>query len=265
MTTGERGGRGAVAEPAGQQRRPALRPVMDDLDGRVIADPPARLVQSPDQVDILAVPQVLVEPAGPGERGRPHQQRGGGHVTDPAARLHPGRPPPEIQAAARPLVPPGRARGRRGDDPRRDRGDQRIGQMRDEVAEPAGRRHAVAVDERDQLGTDPGKPAIPGGGRATGQRAAAQFGVVPPGDGRDRRLVGRSVVHHDHRAASFRAGLAHGGQARRQPLRPVLDRDDHGHPAGDLVAAGRLLRAGRLAGACGRDGMREPGVGQPPR
>ncbi len=37
--------------------------MVGDLDGRVVADPPARLVQPPDEVNVLADPHRVIEHA----------------------------------------------------------------------------------------------------------------------------------------------------------------------------------------------------------
>ncbi len=57
VTARQRRRRGAVPEPPLEQARPASRPLVRDLHGWLVPDPPARIMQPPDQVDVLAVAQ----------------------------------------------------------------------------------------------------------------------------------------------------------------------------------------------------------------
>ena len=122
----------AVAEPAAKPRRPGRGLVVRDLDGRVVAHAPARRIESPDQVDVLAVRRAgskarrpasaarrttsaavgtnATRPSGsPAPRRSPRSckpQRG----RDSGSRVAPGRRRP----AARRRRPTGRRSGRRG-------------------------------------------------------------------------------------------------------------------------------------------------------
>ena len=63
MPSRERRGRGAVAEASGEQAAPGGRLAVGDGDRGLVPDVPAGVEQTPDQVDVLADPETLVEPA----------------------------------------------------------------------------------------------------------------------------------------------------------------------------------------------------------
>ncbi len=92
---------------------------------------------------------------------------------------------------------------------------------------------------------DRGEAGVAGGGRAAGFRPPDQRRAVPGGDSRDGGLIGRAVVHHEHRVRA-----AERRQAAIQFLRPVADGDQHGD-----VGRGRRGRGPRMG---------QPGVGEPP-
>ena len=222
---------------------------MRHLDRRLVPDPPASVVQSPDQVDVLAVSQRRIEDAAGRDRVKrrpPDQQRRGRHVRDPAGRHDTRRLVAEIEAAAHLLVPACRRTGRQRDDPRRDGADERIGQVRRECVDPARRRHAVAVEEGDQARLDACQAGVPScaGTRAGGQPSHDR--PVPPGYGADRGWVGRAVVDHHDRILA-----ADGGQAAVQHGRSVPHRDHDGDVeslAPALAAKLGSTRSGREVG-----------------
>ena len=204
--------RRAVPEPPREQARPARRPVMRHLDGRLVPDPPARLVQPPDQVDVLAVAQRRVEDgsrppatdvaarrAGPAARRSARRRPGWPAATRPAcaprSRLPQAAASCTAAAAAGASPAPSRGATIRG----RDRGHQRVGEVRGEPLDPAGRRHAVAVQERDQVAGHAGQAGVPRGSRAAAGRAAPER----------RRRAGR-------RSPRSRPGRP----SRRRPPRP---------------------------------------------
>ncbi len=107
--------------------------------------------------------------------------------------------------------------------------------MRGQVTDPARRRHAVAVQERDKLGANTRQAGVPGGARPAGARATAQQGAMPGGDRGDRGGIDRSVVHHDHRIQVTRRS-----QAAVQHRSTVTHWHDHRD-----VEIGRCWRAAR--------------------
>ena len=244
MPAGQRRGRAAVPEPAGQHRRPPAGLGVPHLGRRVVAHPPAGRDHPPDQVHVLAVTQIRVEPAA--GRLPPDQQGRGGHEGQPGqgrdlrfAAAHIDRPP-GVQVAA------DRVRAGQRAHPRRDRAHQRVGEVRGELGDPPRVRRAVAVDERDQRRGDQGQPVVAGLPGSAGRRAPAQPGAVPGADPGHGGRVARAVVHHDHRVAA-----AERREAPVEPGGPVPDRDHHGGvgplPCGRRPRVGQP-RVGEAAG-----------------
>ena len=95
-------------------------------------------------------------------------------------------------------------------DPGCDRADSRVGEMREQVLQPSGPRHAVGVEEGDDLR---GRRPQPGVARRPGtavDRPADDTGAVLGRDALHGDRVGRSIVDHDHVLEIPQAGQASG-------------------------------------------------------
>ena len=216
-------------------------------DPRVVADLPSRVVQTPDEIDVLAELEVLVKAAA--ERLTPRDHRRARHVPDPAVRAHqrwvrahverrmtslvrgdPACPSRTRRSAARPGPRPGRRGGR------------------------AARRESRRAGRSRRRGTRP-SASLPTRARYCGRRPPRVLGVADVasaetvGDCGDRAAVGRAIVDHDHAAARRRAA-----PDSAEPLGVTIDRHDDRH----LVGGRR--RCGWAAGRGG--GRNQAGVEQ---
>ena len=196
--------------------------------GRLVADPPARRVQPPDQVHVLAQAQPGIEHVrrrDRPQRGPAGQQRGGRHVGQPGTRRDPALLAAHVQAGARGAVPVGPAPpAGNGQNPRGGHGHRWIRQVRREPFDPAGLRDTIAIAQRHQLAGHASQAGVSRGRGAAVGGTPQQCGAVPGDHGGDRGRVGRAVVHHQDRVAA-----AHRAEAAVQQPRPVQDRDQHGH------------------------------------
>ena len=105
--------------------------------------------------------------------------------------------------------------------------------MRGEPFDPARLGHAVAVQERHQVGGHVDQAGVPGRTGTAADRPPHQCRAVRGGHIRDRAWVRGSVVHHQHRVA-----VPQGGQAAAEQDRAVPDWDQHR----DVGARGQLKR-----------------------
>src|ERR1700681_2942843 len=124
---------------------------MGDRRRRLVADRPAGDPEAPDEVDVLADDEVLVEPAHLLEGGASDQQGRRGNERDPAAWAERPLERPPIERRAGPFVvvqPARRAEWRGGDDAGCDGADGWIDELGEERVEPSVGRDAVGVDER---------------------------------------------------------------------------------------------------------------------
>ena len=265
MASGQRTGGGPVAEPASPHRRPRGGFVVADLDGRVVPDPPAGAGQSPDQIDVLADPELGVE-GGRSHQGPPPDHQGGGrHVPHRPVGAHQAGVGPEVEGGAGVEVPgqgrapdPRRPDPRRPDphrpDPRRHRPHLRVVEQSDQVVEPSGPGQAVTVHERHQFGGHQRRPLVAGGRRPAADRTSHQAGTVAPTDRFHRPGVRRPVVHHQHLPA------AQAPQAAVEEGAPVPHRHHHRHPAGIRRGARRV----GPGGPCRPPPVGGPADGRPP-
>ena len=159
-------------------------------DVGVVAHPAAVLDQPPDEVDVLADPQVRVEAVGHGRRcGRPGR-RWAARPRPPRAGPTPGVSPRASDEAAASYRSNQRGPGRPGDaaDLRADEHDRGVGKWRVSRSRSAAVDLDVGVDERDVRRGDGGEPGVAGAGRAEVDAAArpARRRVVarPPRPGR---------------------------------------------------------------------------------
>ena len=217
VTPRQRRRRRAVPEPPGQQRRPAGR-ARGGATGPPArsgsASPPSCSRQTRSTSSPYRSAGSKSGAPRPPQRGAADQQRGGRHV-GPGCRgtTRPAWPPgPGCRAAA--LYRPAQRRPPAPADTGGDHGHRRIGQMRRQPLDPAGRRHAVAVENATSSLVTPARPVFRA---AAGPplRRAGQRGAVPGGHGRDRGRVGRAVVHH-HTGSR---GPARPGSGRASPAR----------------------------------------------
>ena len=224
MAPGERRRRGAVPPAACEQCAPTLRLAVVDRAAGVVANAPPAVVQAPDEVDVFAVAQAVVERRR--QRTSPDDERRGGDVGNAAVRDDAALPRAHVQRRAGGAIPLSCAersscRDRRH--PRRDRGNERIREVAGESAEPSGRGHAVAVDEGDQLGRRDGQGGISCGRRSGGVLEAQQSGPMATSDLGDRGGVAGAVVDDDHGKARV-----HRRQAAGERSRAVARGNDHG-------------------------------------
>ena len=239
----ERGrGRPVVLPPGEPLAQP--HPVLVPHRGRgLVAHPPARRAQPPDEVDVFPHLHVLGET---GPRGRlAHHQGGAGNVRHPRSRPDDAGSVAHVQGGARPLVPrqPGAA-GLVRHDARGDGTHRGIGEVRQQRVQPAWSGHAVRVEERHQRRLGRRQAGVPGRRGPAVDRPPHHAG---PGRGRhalDRGRVPRAVVHHDYWQAARQPGQAPG-----QFGVPVADRDDYRHL--------RILRRALL-----QQRMGDPGIEQ---
>ena len=215
VAPGERRRGGAVPPAAREPRSPGLRLAVVDRAAGVVADAPPGVVQAPDEVDVLAVAQPLVERIRQGTAS--DDERRGGDVGNAAVRNDAALPRSHVQrraggAVALPWAAGPGTRGRRH--PRRHRGHERVGEVTGESAEPSGRGHAVAVDEGDELGRCRRKGGVACGCRSGGAFAAQQSCPVTTSDLCHRGGVAGTVVDDDHRTSGL-----HRRQAARERAR----------------------------------------------
>jgi hypothetical protein len=219
--------------------------VVADGDVRGVADAQTAGVQPPDQVDVLADPQPGVERADVAHHGRPGDEGGGRHVGQPGAGCDARGPLAEVETGGGTRVAPGRAVRRQGTHPRRDRGDERVGEVRHEPLGPVRGRHAVTVHKGHQCGGDVVQSGVPREAGATVDVAADELRAVLRGNGGDGGGVFGSVVDNEDGVPSVEPG-----EAAAEQLGPVADGDR------DREIRGRA--------GFGRHGVGEPGVGEPP-
>ncbi len=121
--------------------------------------------------------------------------------------------------------------------------------MQRKAGDPARRRRAVTVQERDQVAGKSSQAGVPGGRRAAADPPTMQLGAVPRRDRGDRGRVGRTIVDNYDRVQA-----ADRGQATVQQLGAVTDRDDHGD-----------VRPGMLFVVRRGYGVGHAGIGEPTR
>jgi hypothetical protein len=206
------GGGGAVVGAAGEPGAEPDPVVVAHGRGRLVADAPAGGRQPPDEVDVLAHEHAVGE-SRPGRRPA-HDERRAGHVGHPRARPDDRGPGAHVEGRARALVP-GQPRGPRlmRHDPRRDRADGRVREVRQQPVQPARLRHAVRVEERDDLGRSGRQPGVPRRPRAAVDRPTDHPRAVRGGDRGDRARVGRGVVHDDDDGARSPGAVGRPGRA----------------------------------------------------
>ena len=221
--------------------------LVGDMDPRLVANLPAGVVQAPDEIDVLAERELLVEPGA--ERLAPSDHRGARHVPHPRVRADQRGTRAHVEWRVAPLVrgDPARMPARR-DDPRRDQRHRGILQVVEQVAGEAFGRDAIGVEERDDRGLGQAEAGVASRRGAAILAMAHVPGPEPVGERRDRGAVRRAVVDDDRRHAS--------GQGRQAALE-LASVPVHGHD--DRRLAARPLRP------WWRIGLDEAGVEQPAR
>ena len=266
---GTGGGRRAVAEAPGQQRRPTSGLAVEHGHRRLVPDPPAGVDQAPHQVHVLAHPEVGVEARD--AEGRPSDhQGGGGHVAHRPVRAHLARLRSQVQGRAG-VGEPGQQRTDRSG---------RLSPAGAVGSDPGGH----GADGRDRRTARPGRPSQPVGApcsrcprrpparcrrpSSAWLRAAAgpavdgspdQPGPVPPADPGHRVRVVGGIVDHHHRHRRSRASRG-SGRARRRGR----DGHHHGHapaPTGPSPVGRRAVGGG----PCRRPPGGRPAAGRPRR
>ena len=245
----ERRSRRPVPESPGHDAGPGVRPLVADPDMRFVPDPPPRRVQTPDQVDVLAMAQGRVEDLGPardaGQRVAPYQQGRRRHVGHTRRRRDTPLTLSEVQAAARDGIPGSAARRvrRTCDDARRHGADQRIGSARQFSIQRA----AQSPSGRPQLGADPARPVASGAGSAfsRGEEVRAVSGRCL-GDG---TRVHRTVID-DHDGVAIQHGQAALHMRPRAPTTTVTS-------ACDGCGGGRCARPASVSRRARRPAARD--------
>ena len=193
MAACERRGGRAVADALADPSPPGAARVVVHLARRFVAAAPARLVEPPDEVDVLAEAETLVEAADLAHRSNPAHDRSGGHVADAGAAADAGRFGPEVEWAAIALVAGDRARAVEGADARGDERHAIVGEVGEQCVEPAVGQFDIGVDECDEGCGHVRSTGIAGsGGAAVGVQAERGAG--------DRRRG--AVVDHDRAVRS---------------------------------------------------------------
>ena len=210
------------------------------LDGRVIADGVPGGGEPPDQIDVLAVPQRLVESADRVDRCHSDDQRRRGDVGDPPTRRDERRSVAEVEGREGLLVRRESGVTGRRHDTGRHRRNGRIVEVPEQSVEPVGAGGIrlgidgdIGVHEGNELGA-----LGPGERKAVGPSHARTAADITPNhpdtiDRADRRA--RTVVDDDGRATTRREG----GEGRFVP---------HGGDDGGVSVSGwrhqRMHRAG---------------------
>ena len=145
-----------------------------------------------------------------------------------------------VERGTRPLVPaqPGRSFLVRHD-PRRDRADGLIAEVRQQPVQPPRPRHAVGVEKRHQGGRGDRQPGVPRRSGSPVDRPADDARPVLGADRRDRLRIGGAIVHDDHVRQAAQPGQAPG--QFRVPV-PHRNHDRHVSHAGRAGSAWSLGR-----------------------
>jgi hypothetical protein len=83
-------------------------------------------------------------------------------------------------------------------DPRRDRADGLIAEVRQQPVQPPRPRHAVRVEKRHQGGRGDRQPGVPRRSGSPVNRPADHARPVLGADRRDRLRIGGAIVHDNH-------------------------------------------------------------------
>ena len=215
---------------------------MANDDARIEADRPACGGEAPDEVDIFAADEVLIEElrpeAGPQEHAgardegrRPtgsHQSGSSSHVERRAGLLEAFE-----QAVTRPSSDPGRHEG-----------DARILQSGKQMGDEALWWLAVGIDEAGELGGDETQAFVACHPGPAGSRPPMKAGTMLVGDGSDSRGIDAAVID-DHGVESIESG-----EQCVEFFGAIADRDHYG----DSTEVGRRSE-------CRVD---EPAVDEPP-
>ena len=127
---------------------------------RLVAAAMAGFDQSPHQIDVLACPHRLVEPADRSQCIDAHQQRRGRHVADARAGGDATRLGTEVERRSRNSYCSNVVEPSTDDDPRGDERDQRVAEVRQQRVEPIVADVDVGIDERNERGGDFGETGI---------------------------------------------------------------------------------------------------------
>src|SRR6266581_4253037 len=150
MPTGQGSRRSTVVGTARQPRAGRSAVLVLNAARWLVAHVPALLGEPPHEVNILAAAKRFVE-AGPQRRTADDQGRAG-HEWYPAPRQDPSTLRAAIQGRPDVLVAgqPTRAAPGETDDAWCDRPNERVGEVRQQLGEPAVLGHAVRVKKRDE-------------------------------------------------------------------------------------------------------------------
>ncbi len=245
----ERCGGQAVGEPLGDPPAPRRSGRVGHDDRGLVADLPALCDEPPDEVDVLADAEVLVEPVAQGASS--HDQRRGGHEGDCGAGPDDSALVPEVEWGGGDLKALADRVAQGSAQPWRDRADLGVREVPDELVEPVGLGHDVGVEERDERRGRARAPSIAGGGGSERHLVAHEGGVVRTCDAGDRAFVGGAVVDDGH--PQGRGPREHAEQ-RVESSRVVTDGHDHVDLAG--VGAARVVCGVHDAGVDEPSGQR---------
>ena len=190
----QRAGRRPVEGAAGQEVLQRGRALVGDRAGRDVAHVPARLVQAPDQVHVLAAAERRVEEVGalghigPDQEGRARHE---GNAAPRAAPALPRSPRSSDDRGARARSAPG------GDDARRHGGHQGVVEVAQQRPEPSIGRARSRSRRTRRAAVHRGQPGVARAGRPDVGRQPHEGGTVALGDLLGRPGVGRRVVDHD--------------------------------------------------------------------
>ena len=184
-----------------------------------VTDPPAGRVKAPDEVDVLADRQVLVEPAT--DRGPPHEQHGARDVGDRPARSYEAALRPHVERRVARLVGGDRTARAERAHARRGGGDAWIDQMRQQAACSVLRKHDVRIDEAHERRRAGGEARVARGSRSARLRVPDDAHGLRPEDS-DRG--DGAVVDDDH--ARLGRGPLQRAQAALELLAAITDGND---------------------------------------